>query len=81
MKVNIEKLIPIINEKWLKKECSLCGSNDWNIGDDIMVLMSVNDNKSINIGGKTMPVIAIICNNCGNIVFVNPLVIDCVDEM
>lgn len=80
MKVNQEKLLKIINQKWKTKFCPMCGKNDWTINNDMMTMLGVGEDKSIQLGGKIVPVVAITCNECGNTIFVNPLAIGCVDE-
>lgn len=80
MKVNQEKLIQAINEKWMSKNCPLCGKNNWNIGTNMVTMLGVSENTSIRIGGEITPVVAITCNECGNTIYINPLVINCVDR-
>lgn len=80
MKVNREKLIATINEKWQTKMCPMCGKNNWTIDTNMMTMLGVGEDKSINLGGKILPVVPITCNECGNTIFVNPLAIGCVDE-
>ena len=80
MKVNKDKLLKKINEKWTTKQCPMCGNNNWNIDSDMMTMVGVGSDKSISLGGKMIPVVAITCNECGNTIFVNPLAIKCVDD-
>ena len=80
MKVNEEKLIQTINQKWKSKTCPMCGNNNWTIDTDMMTMLGVGNDKSINLGGKIIPVVAVTCNECGNTIFINPLAIKCVDE-
>ena len=58
----------------------MCGENNWNIDDDMMTMLSVGENRSIQIGGKIIPVVAITCKECGNTIFVNPLAINCTEN-
>ena len=44
-----------------------------------MTVLRLNENGGIQLGGQVMPLVAITCMNCGNTVFVNPLVIKSVD--
>lgn len=80
MVLNKEKLIDIINQKWVTKNCPMCGKNNWNIDDDIMSMISVGKNHSIQIGNKIIPVVTVTCKECGNTIFVNPLVIHCLKD-
>lgn len=79
MKLNREKLIETINKKWKTKTCPMCGENNWNIDSDMMAMMRVDEEKNVQLGGRMIPLVALTCNECGNTVLVNPLVIDCVD--
>ena len=71
MKVNREKLIENINRNWTSKNCPMCGKNDWIIDANIMTMVSVEEDKSISLGGnmKILPVIAVTCKQCGNTIF------------
>ena len=80
MKVNRNKLINVINEKWRTKNCILCGANNWTIDDKVVAPLSVGKNASIELGGKIIPLVAVTCNECGNTIFLNPLVINAIDE-
>ena len=80
MKLNKNKLIDTINQKWVTKNCPLCGNNNWNIDDDMMTMIGVGKDRSIQLGGKIIPVVAITCRECGNTIFVNPLAINCIEN-
>lgn len=80
MKLNKDKLINSINQKWLTKNCPMCGKNNWNIDDDMMTMISVGKDHSIQIGNKIIPVVTITCKECGNTIFVNPLAINCMED-
>lgn len=81
MKLNQERLMQVINEKWSTKRCPMCGNNDWTIDPDVMTLIGVDENKSVVLGsGKIVPLNTITCNNCGNVILINPLAIGCLDN-
>lgn len=80
MKINKEKLIDVINQKWSTKTCPMCGRNNWSIDDDMMAMVSIGKDLSVQLGGKIIPVTAVICRECGNTVFVNPIVISCIED-
>ncbi len=80
MKINDEKLINAINEKWASKLCPMCGGNNWNIDSGVSGLVALDKNKNVMLGGRVLPVIAITCLHCGNTVLVNPLVVECLDD-
>lgn len=80
MKLNHDKLLKSMNEKWVTKQCPMCGKNNWNIDTTIQGLNRLDANGSLCLGGATMPVVAVTCMNCGNTIFINPLVIECIDD-
>lgn len=80
-KLEQDKLIENINKKWSTKTCPMCGKNNWTIDSDIQTAMKVGEDKGVQIGGKIFPLVAVTCMNCGNVVFINPLVIDVVKDI
>lgn len=78
-RLNTEKLLSEINQKWITKSCPMCGQNNWNVDGNIVSPMRLSGSGDIQLGGEMMPLVAVTCMNCGNVVFVNPLVIGAVD--
>lgn len=78
-KVNKDKLIHTINTKWKTKMCPMCGMNNWTINDEIVTTINIDDEKNMQIGGRFSPLITVTCLNCGNVIFINPLVINAID--
>lgn len=79
MKVNQEKLIKLLNEKWKGISCPYCQSTQWNVDPAIMTTIEVSEDKGMQLGGRFMPFITVTCGNCGNTVLVNSLVLGCLD--
>ena len=73
--IDQDKLIQTLSTKWNTKCCPMCGCNSWSVANKIFELREFNDGNFI-IGGHTSihPVIPIVCDNCGNTIFINPLV-------
>lgn len=71
---NTDKLLNIINEKWIAKNCLLCGNNDWTMSP---ILAELHEHNNEN---KIIPLVPITCNNCGNTIFISPLAINCMDR-
>jgi len=78
--LNREKFLEQINAQWKTKVCPMCQKNNWNIGDHFVSTVNLSDNGGIQLGGSIMPLITMTCMNCGNTLFVNPLVIDAVNK-
>ena len=78
--LNREKFLEQINAKWKTKVCPMCQKNNWSIGQELVSPMTLSTEGAIQIGGSVMPLVAMTCMNCGNVLFVNPLVIDAVNK-
>lgn len=78
-KINREKLLTEINSKWTNKKCPMCNHNHWNISPHLVAPMSLSDKGDVQLGGEIMPLVPITCMHCGNVLFVNPLIIGALD--
>lgn len=78
--LNREKFVEQINAKWKTKICPMCHKNNWNMGKKLVSPMNLSEGGDIELGGSVMPLVAMTCMNCGNVLFVNPLVIDAVNK-
>lgn len=70
-----QRALDWINQKWKDKICPICGDMHWTI----MSVMELRqyENGSIILGGNsvTLPVVPVICNNCGYTRFFNAMMI------
>lgn len=74
-KEQTEKLNKHLQEKWKPPvACGVCGANDWNISGEIYEFREFHQGNMVIGGSAIIPVIPVTCNNCGNTVFINPLV-------
>lgn len=78
-KLNEQKLLKEINEKWINKNCTMCGHNSWNVDQNMVSPLKLGESGEIQLGGMVMPLVAVTCMNCGHVVFVNPLIVGAVD--
>ena len=64
-----KELIDALNQKLkrhgLPLKCPMCSHNNFTIADAYLRNGLQEDIKSVNIGGPSIPAIAIICTNCG----------------
>ena len=79
-KLNQEKFLGEINRRWTNKNCPMCSQNRWNVDTNMVTAIKLSEEGGIELGGQVMPLVAVTCMNCGNVMFVNPLVIQCIDE-
>ena len=80
MKINTDKLLNKLNEKWKDIPCPFCKDHNWTVDPTIVTLLEVNENKQMNLGGRFQPLIPITCRCCGYTAFINALVIECLEE-
>lgn len=80
IKLNDQKFLAAINDKWTSKNCPMCGNNNWNIDSNIVTALRIAENGGVSLGGNVMPLVAITCMNCGNVIFVNPLIVNALDK-
>jgi hypothetical protein len=67
-----QKVIEHLKAKWAGRPCPLCLVGNWNVHDSTFQLTEFNEGSMV-IGGPVIPVIPVICNNCGNTVLVNAI--------
>lgn len=81
MKINNEILIKNLNEKWKGISCPYCQSAEWTVDTSIVTPIEVGEKKEMKLGGKFQPLIPVSCRNCGNTVFINGLILGCLDDL
>ena len=67
MKIEINSLeayLATLNES----TCPLCGNTDWDITDKVFKVAEFDNDQS------TIPIVPLVCTNCGNTYFINALV-------
>lgn len=47
----------------------------------IVTPIEVGEKKEMKLGGKFQPLIPVSCRNCGNTVFINGLILGCLDDL
>jgi hypothetical protein len=70
---DVNRAIAHLNMKWGLRPCPMCGISNWNVQGRVFQLMEFNEGNLV-LGGQLIPVVPIICNNCGNTVLVNAIV-------
>ena len=51
--------------------CALCGDNRWALADGLFNFQSAYPNTAFEPQGPYYPFLALICQNCGNTLFIN----------
>jgi len=66
------KAIEHLRAKWSGRPCLMCGDGNWNVQDSIYQLLEFNHGGLV-IGGPVIPIIPVVCSNCGNTLLVNAI--------
>jgi hypothetical protein len=67
-----EKVHQWIQEYWTrKKDCQICGSDDWILMDNVWELRKFERGGLVVGSSPLLPVVALMCNVCGQMVFFN----------
>lgn len=51
--------------KKINGSCPICNQKNWTIGDEIVSANSVSLAGSTVMGGPFIPMVQVVCNNCG----------------
>lgn len=68
-----QKAIVHLQAKWAGRPCPMCGVSDWNVHDSTFQLTEFNQGSMV-IGGPVIPVVPVICKNCGNTILINAII-------
>jgi ribosomal protein S27AE len=72
--VDGNRVIEHLRQKWgANRFCPMCGVNQWSVQDSMYQLLQLNQGAALVIGSPVIPVIPVVCNNCGNTVLVNAI--------
>ncbi len=66
------KAIEYLRTKWSGRVCPMCLVGNWNVQDSTYQLMEFNQGGLV-LGGPVIPLVAVICTNCGNTLLVNAI--------
>lgn len=68
-----KKLLEYLEQKWGRdSRCPMCGHKSWTVHDTTFEIREFNEGNMV-LGGPVIPVVTIMCTNCGNTLFVNAL--------
>jgi len=68
------KIIKYLKSKWGdEKRCPMCDQTEWIVNDKIFELREFKGGSIILGNIPIFPVIPIICKNCSNTIFINPI--------
>jgi hypothetical protein len=79
-KIESEKLINHLKEKWGGQKCPLCLHGEWSVQDNAYELREFHGGSMVIGGSALIPVVPVTCNNCGNTVLINGIIAGLVDR-
>jgi hypothetical protein len=73
---NKEKAQEWISKYWTRpKECTVCGSDQWLLLDNVWELRKFERGTLVIGGSPILPVVALMCNVCGHLIFFNAIAV------
>jgi hypothetical protein len=72
--INTGLFLEHLKKKWGGRPCQMCGIGNWNVQTSAYELRQFFQGNLVVGGGPVIPVIPVVCTNCGNTVLVNALV-------
>lgn len=80
MKINVKKIEEVVTRKW-KNGCPMCGGREWEmISQTLFTPLEIGEGMDIRLGGKMIPLVPIVCKNCGFVAEINALSVGAVDK-
>lgn len=74
-KLSHDEIAKFLDDKWQNKICNMCGNNKWIILTKIFEIQECENHDNEIEDKDIIPIIPIICSNCGNTIFINPIVL------
>ena len=69
--IDIQQVLDFFADKHVSPLCGSCKKNDWficrDIDGNIPVLFTLSPELQLMFGPRSIPIIALLCNNCGYI--------------
>jgi hypothetical protein len=73
-KLDVKKIISHLEQKWGPgRICPMCGQSSWKVQDSAFQLIEYHEGAALVLGGPVIPVVPVICGNCGHTVLVNAI--------
>ena len=80
----LRKRIPTNGRRKLLRSCVVCGKNRWMINETLSLVNTAGEWEEAGIAvdrGRGTPLIAILCKNCGNTHFLNPILLGVAEDL
>jgi hypothetical protein len=77
--VNTAEFISYLKEHWKGMACQMCGAGDWRIQGAVFQLVPYGEDQLV-VGSPNIPVVPVICAQCGSTILVSARVAGIVDQ-
>lgn len=78
---NKDKVQEWISNYWTgSKECQVCQSSEWILLDNVWELRKFEKGGLVVGGGSILPVVGLMCNVCGQMLFFNAFAVRAIDR-
>ena len=65
------EIMSALDSRLKEAACQLCRKNSWTLADGFVPLGLQEDFSTFQVGGPVLPLVALVCSNCGNTCFIN----------
>jgi hypothetical protein len=72
--IDSKNIIEYLEQKWKTSPCPMCGAKQWAVTPKSYELREFYGGNLVIGKGTIFPVIPVVCGNCGNTIFINPVV-------
>lgn len=79
-KLDSKKFIEYLQGKWGERKCPMCGGGPWTVQDTTFQLIMFYEG-GLAVGGPVLPVVPVVCTNCGHTVLVNAIISGVVQQI
>lgn len=79
-KIDDNKILGFLKEKWHGAGCPVCGSLKWGVSSKVFELREFDDGNINMRNVAIFPVIPVTCSNCGNTILISALTSGLMEE-
>jgi hypothetical protein len=66
-------LLKLLAEKWQNRPCQMCNSGPLSVSNKTFEIREYHGGDMV-VGGPIVPIVPVVCLNCGNTILVNAIV-------
>jgi len=76
-KEQIEAIVSHLGAKFPDSKCPVCDKNTWDLQRRVF---QFTECASLIMGGAAIPAVVVVCKNCGNMLFLNAILLGIVER-